>query len=89
MKPMLFAALLFASSPALADDPKPAPATPGQRSVEILLSREINAHQADLGAAIQLQDQNTALAKQVDELTKERDALKAKAKAEPSKDPAK
>jgi hypothetical protein len=74
MKRIILASLLL-SAPALAQQPP----TPGQRATEIMLQREIAAHQQDLGAAVQLQDQVTALTKQVADLTKERDALKAPA----------
>lgn len=83
LRRLAFALTLFAT-PAAADEPKPAPATPGQRADEILLNRERTEHQIDLGAAVQFQDQVSALTKQVDELTKERDALKASAKADPA-----
>lgn len=74
MKRFVLASLLFAA-PAMAQQPE----TPGQRATEIMLNREIAAHQQDLGAAVQLQDQVAALTKQVADLTKERDVLKAPA----------
>ncbi len=83
MKRLILASLLLAT-PALAQQPP----TPGQRATEIMLQREIAAHQQDLGAAVQLQDQVAALTKQTEEdkkqiadLTKERDAAKAPASA--------
>jgi hypothetical protein len=56
--------------------------TASQRATETMLSREIVAHQNDLAAAMQLQDEVTGLQKQVADLTKERDALKAAPKAD-------
>jgi hypothetical protein len=82
MKRFILASLLLAT-PALAQQPAPA----GQRALEIMLNREVAAHQNDLGAAVQLSDQNAALTKQVADLTKERDTLKAA--ATPAAEPAK
>lgn len=71
---VLALALALLAVPALAQQPP----SPSQRATEIMLQREIAAHQQDLGAAVQLQDQVQTLTKQVADLTKERDDLKAK-----------
>lgn len=67
----LILALTILATPALADT-----APPGQRAVELLLERERFAHQNDVGAALQLQDQVAALTKQVADLTAENAKLK-------------
>lgn len=77
MKRFAFAAAMIAAAPALAQQSE----SPGQRATEIMLNREIAAHQQDLGAAVQLQDQVATLTKQIADLTKERDALKVDAKS--------
>lgn len=74
MKRLVLISLLLAT-PAMAQQPP----SSGQRATEIMLNREIAAHQQDLGAAVQLQDQVAALQKQVADLTKENADLKAKA----------
>ena len=73
MKRLALLSLLLAV-PALAD-----PAPPGQQAWEMLYGREVQQHHDDLGAAIQLQGRVADLNKQVADLTKERDALKAAA----------
>jgi hypothetical protein len=73
VKRLILASLLLTAPAALADDAKPAP---GLRALELMLSREIAAHQNDLGAAIQLQDQ-------VADLTKQLADLKAKPEEKP------
>jgi hypothetical protein len=78
MKRFILASLLLAT-PALAQQPAPA----GQRAWEIMRDREVAEHRSDFGADFQFQDQTAALQKQVTDLTKERDALKASA-AEPT-----
>lgn len=88
MKRLILVSLLFVT-PALAQQ-STQPPSPGQRAIEIMLQREISAHQQDLGAAVQLQDQVIALTKeteadkkQIADLTKERDAMKEPVKASP------
>jgi hypothetical protein len=76
MKRFILAPLLLAT-PALAQQPAPA----GQRAWEIMHNREVAEHQNDFGADIQFQDQTAAQAKQVTDLTKERNDLKAKTAA--------
>jgi polyhydroxyalkanoate synthesis regulator phasin len=81
MKRLILASLMLAT-PALAQQPS---APPGQKALEIMLNREMGAHQADLGAALQLSDQVDALKKQVADLTAENTKLKAPVPAEPAK----
>jgi hypothetical protein len=82
MKRLILIGLLVAG-PAVAQIPT---ASQTQRATEIMLSREMTAHQADLAAAVQQQDQITDLNAKLTAVTKERDDLKAKEKPpEPSK----
>jgi polyhydroxyalkanoate synthesis regulator phasin len=85
MKRIILASMLLAT-PAMAQQQPPTP--PGQKALEIMLSRETTAHQSDLGAALQLSDQVDALKKQVADLTAENAKLKPPV-AEPAAEPAK
>lgn len=77
MKRIVFALLLFAG-PALAQQATP----PNQRALEIMLTREMAAHQTDLATAVELGNQVTTLTKQVGDLTKDlADTKKAPADA--------
>ena len=72
------AALLLAT-PALAQQPPAAPAAPGQRAWELMDQQCTLREQNATGAAIEQSDKVAALTKQLAEVTKERDALKAAA----------
>jgi hypothetical protein len=85
MKRSILAAMMLAT-PAMAQQPPPMP--PGQKALEIMLARETAAHQNDLGAAVQLNDQVEALKKQVADLTAENAKLKPPA-VTPAAEPAK
>lgn len=80
MKRLILASMLLAT-PALAQQP-PAPA--GQRAWEIMFQREAAAHQSDLGAAVQMQDQIAALTKQEEADKKTIADLTAKAAGVPA-----
>ena len=69
------AALLLAT-PALAQQP---PAAPGQRAWELMDQQCTLREQNATGAALEQSDKVAALTKQLAEVTKERDALKAAA----------
>jgi hypothetical protein len=81
MKRIILASLLLAT-PAMAQQQPPTP--PGQKALDIMLNREIAAHQADLGVALQLTDQVADLKKQVADLTAENAKLKAPVAPEPA-----
>lgn len=74
-KIILLAAFALVATPVMAQQQPPTP--PGQKALEIMLNREIAAHQADLGVALQLTDQAADLKKQVTDLTAENTKLKA------------
>lgn len=77
MKKYLLIGLLFAT-PALAQYSE-APKPPAQQACELLLNQSVSAHMNDATGAFTMQAQVTALQKQIADLTKERDELKAKA----------
>lgn len=76
-------ALALLAAPALAQQP-PAD-TPAQKAAEVMYSREVQSHQADLVAAIQMQEKIATLTKQADADKKTIADLTAK-NAEPTKE---